>query len=260
MRPPITQLTNVAALYGSGGGGGTPAWVTALQAPSGDLPSIALDFQNGRYWANGALAPVNSIVTTNASWGTWDSSVIVPGLGLPDSANPAGWITLPSALQNVGITALMNVISNGSPPINDPSGQVDSQWQFYYSDDPWSNAEQYCRLNSETWLATATMDGDNTFGQNIGAGFNIENVEPLAAPISRTAFSLLYTTAPPQMSNQGAAIVGPTNPSDVTLVTGPVVALPFAGTSFFSQTGYLSLLAIYPLQPDSDLPAIAILP
>lgn len=69
-----------------GGGSPTPpppypVWLP--QAPSGDYPVVYGNFKDGHYWANGAVVGVDDVFYADTNWGDWDSSVVVPGSGIP---------------------------------------------------------------------------------------------------------------------------------------------------------------------------------
>lgn len=84
-----TRLSGISqAIVATVTGGGVPAWVTALAAPGGDLPTVAADFANDRYYIAGTGEVAIGALFLNTS----DDTPFAPG------AEPEGYLG-PDGLQ-----------------------------------------------------------------------------------------------------------------------------------------------------------------
>jgi hypothetical protein len=238
--------------------------VRALAAPSGALPVIVCDFANGRYWVNGAATPVPPIVA-DATWGVWNPSTITPGLGviqnIGGNTQPNnGTITLPVALR-AGLTLKATANISGTMWTNG-SLISSAQWAFAFR-----NTAQSINQRG-TFQQTRIGGGPNTnlvlFMANTGnvSTIPLQNLATSQnAPSHKGAFNFMPgTTAPPAASLGGQpTVVGTVADTSIQAPFNVGFWTPAAGNQTPSATSYLALLAIYALQPNADLPAIALL-
>lgn len=238
-----------------------PAWVTALKTPHGDLPTYALDFANGRYWAKGALSTLSAIVLNDPNWGTWDPSAVVAGLGVADdniNSSNQGTILVGSTFA-AGFTALLNLVTNGSPPIDDPTNTADTVWNIDFSDIATSYTTEM-GISAEPSFVSGTYPTDGAYAYSDAPGslgqfaHSNQDITTTTARVAGTVRvggiaalsceATAVTSSSPTNFPQGAH--APTNVSWYT-------------RSYGVQSVYMALLAIYPIQPDADLPAICLL-
>lgn len=221
--------------------GSTPAWVTAFTAPSGALPSIVLDFQNGQYWAGGAVQ-TSAILVQLAAYGTWDPTTIVAGKGLIASTNANATIATSFTTALIGGCTILLKVAN------------------------FAQDATHTVMEADLLDTTFTTDGQIYIGQN-GSGFvpfsrltaysgsNVTDNAPAIVPTSSVAANITQPTF--ASSLEGRAVV--------TIASGtPSPAVTNIGVSNFpSSLGvsppYITQAVFWTPQAQSDLPAISLL-
>jgi hypothetical protein len=241
---------------------GVPSWVSALKSPSGDVPTIAADFQNGQYWAGGRSATLADVVTNNANFNPWNPASVITGLGVvcATTANPVnnnGAILLPPSLHD-GLTYFTKVISNGSPPINNPSWNGSAGWTTVYADFDTGNTTSFQCADTISSSGTAVHSSLQPQALNpiLGNAFASSVYLPLASAVSRMALTYRFEPGLFAVSSEG----NPVSVADQPPFGMGAFAPNYLGFQCNDYGGgnlsYLSLLAIYPVQPDSDLQTI----
>lgn len=241
---------------------GPPSWVTAYTAPSGKVPDIVLDFENGQYWgASQVLSSIDSAVIQNGLWGSWSDSVITPGFGvlvvgfLPaNQGQITAGITPASYGASGGFTGLVRMKSNGSPPINDPSFDTDPQVTVAMFDSTVvSIQETILRVLGTTTTPIQSLLTMTDYSESPTAISQTENV---GHTYTQTAWNVNNASLALAGSNEGAAIQTATIS---TWPAGPPTLLGFSGTNRagVSQPCYIATLVFWTLQPNTDLPAIS---
>lgn len=230
---------------------GVPAWVQALAAPSGDLPALALDFKNGRYWTGTAETtdPLD-VLEENTDWGPFDVSSIVADHGLTSvngaNSEPVVKSVLTTALLVSGFTgvATTNQADDGSEAYNAFDLEM-VQLPDYTSE---YSVEMQSLVNSAdptNSVLSALNQADNlteTVPAQDGGGLH-----KVAATITFDALSWAI---------DGSLLTGITP----TVAPDPVpthIALFNYYNDALSPASYLELLAIFVPQPDADLPTLS---
>jgi hypothetical protein len=212
-----------------GGGGDVPAWVTALAAPSGDLPLAASQPGSAHYWANGAE------VAANVFFATVDK--IVPSSGIV-----LGPADLPVALTGAALTAFL--ASSGTILIQantdaDPS----SVYPLIINTSDDGQEALYVQWFPETIAVGGyTDDADWEIGGAGTTDHTINQSVKLAINLSPTTQAICST---------GGTLV--TNATDIAPAPEQVLIGHYDAAHVVGQNITLSLIAIYATQPEADL-------
>lgn len=219
-----------------------PSWLPL--APSGDAPIVYADFVNGLYWASGAIQPTaDDLFFSDPDWGPFDSSAIVPGSGFPfDSNNSPSVIQalIAAALAALPVTLLATLYTPdqitfgsylGDFEVFEPTFAYDG-----YIDVMGGGPGLFAEVRSPDGSGS-TVDGLPQLyaGGVVTAAANFSQTDTVGS-VGGTA-NVTSTAADPGVS-----------PTSVVFTTTSGV------------NGFLRVAAVYPGQPDADLPLMSFSP
>lgn len=230
----------LVGVMGSEGGGGPviPAWVEALRSPHGDLPTIAADFKNGRYWGSGAETTAGALFVENANWGDFDPASIVAasGLGSDDS----------TALPTVAHSFLGTLLTTGFTAVITSGLTVNAS----------TNASHYVTATdlpgyNNLYNAAFVAGAGDTNGRIVTSVGQTDTATVAIAATLKSAITVNFTTSAACLD--GGTVVTQASASPGTPLTDICLEADFS-TGF---PAYMELLAIYTPQPDADLPTLS---
>lgn len=218
----------------------TPPWVTALRAPSGDLPEIVMDFLNNRYWANGFVVGIGDLLYNNSAFGHWNpGSALSPGQGLKFSVANSAWTLTPTYGNPLLSGACILIRANMDPAsganievdLCDPTFAIDN---FGYMQAGAGSGTTFANLTASTGVTpniTVPALANDAIAYNV-----LGNVTgTMGISINDSADSTIANT------------VGATDPTNYAMFISN------------SATSFCTLVALYRPQPNGDLPAISLL-
>lgn len=222
---------------GGGDGGGDEDWIEAFRAPSDDLPVLAADFKNGLYWLDGAEVDEDAIFEANADWG---SGAYAPGSAVPGSGLPKCMPVLTAGAATIVGDECTVVITGRMSGTNQSFG-------LDYANPPTMTTERYAQLATDSagpgvcWVEC--LDGVQDVYCNPDGVSGLATTHKLAATLGLTH------------------LAGSSNGQDPAVTASPTTpAVPYTAICVFmygSAGGYLELLVIYAVQPDTDLPTLS---
>lgn len=235
--------------------GSVPSWVTDQRAPSGALPFILLDFQNGLYWASGAVVALNAVLVENLDWGAYDPSAVVAGHGLGAQAAPGANNALPTLVRGIlgpafisGATFVCEIILTGD--LLETSVVADVEFVSL----PDFNSEYGSQV---AWMSNRTgIDVlPTSTAQVINQTDNLNNILTLPEDevgvhrqaVTVAASGLKYAIDGTLQTALDATVTQSTPFTDIALFiysSGPVLS-------------YMQKLIVYLPQPEADLPALS---
>jgi len=228
-----------------------PAWVEDLRAPSGDLPIIALDFENERYWRSDTNAEIleSDMLEQNDDWGYYTAGQVAPGLGLTD-AEIGTTVPVGGHYGSYGVfkSDIATLIGDEVSVVMKQSCPTNTGWSyFFYTDLPDYTAQRFYQGHqlAVNILIYAYEDGVQDIKQHVVT-------DATALVPFKTAFTIEQTRQ--ALSKDGAAIVTLSNTTMGTPYTHICIGAP--GTDG-TDIGYLQSLVVYPVQPDADLPTLS---
>lgn len=216
---------------------GLPAWVEALRAPSGDLPLVAGDFANDRYWMDGALSTVSAVFVADASWRPWDPVTdITPAAGITALSNgpilsPAAIALLPAGATQVLIATMDDADTQSITGI--------------YGD--FTTADPYYQTALSSPLA----------GKSLIEAYSITPSQDVTVSVIEDALAGVNSFA---VTHTPTRIAGSLNGAAVVAATAAAPDLPFAALTIATSATTaiaFALWAIYAPQPEADLPALS---
>lgn len=231
------------------GSGAFPVWLP--QAPSGDRPAIYADFVNGNYWGNGAETTAGALFEHNANWGDWNSACIQSGLGLAPTDNTGNnncWPQIVSTFYGVLLTSGATFVTTGSAPDITGSEQYDFEADLW--DDPGFTAQAGA-------FATQYFNGQVIPGTAVQLynGLDSRSDAPILPNINNNKLSYtVKATTPMSYSLNGASILSTSSGIQPNPWTNIGLAVNDYGTL---GVGYMTSVAIYAPQLDSDLSALS---
>lgn len=231
---PVTRELRISPYVAS-----APAWVTALRAPSGDLPLVVLDWKNGRYWAGGAVqANADAVVEDCPAMATgWNSAMaIVPGSGLQEFGNISTF-QIKAAFAGGLLGGLTVLIVGDLNPANSAVFEIDL-FEPTFAFDRWGALHG----NGDGTHLHGTLNDVVNTANIVGTGNNA------------VAFNITHAAA-----NMDLAIDGG---GDITQAQGvPAAAATLVAdfTGGIDATSFSTLMAFYAPQPAADLGAISLL-
>jgi hypothetical protein len=210
--------------------GGFPDWVTALAAPSGDLPLVVADFKQSLYYrADIGICALADIIVENLQWGHFDpAESVYPGSGMTNASNEGNFTMNDDAYALVVSGTVVTVTTNVSG-----NSQADIELTAlpsYAVDVAFSSSVESNTAYLKDWVG------------NIGVDLNASETD---------TFKLAgtYSAGRISCSAQGDDVVSiavPDNFADRNALTG----VP-------PTNGFIEQIILYPVQPDEDLPALA---
>lgn len=223
------------------GGSSYPPWLP--QAPSGDRPSVFLNFANDHYWANSAQQIVAAIIS--------DPALVSAGIGLvPDSGSNS-----PTVISD----ALAGMIASSS-------GTVVME---YIMAAQASDSLIICVNNSDDSAELYVVNPNANNGRNVISAYDASNNQetcdtigistPVILGTNKSAWN--YSASKMVASTNGDAnITGNASPNPLSFTNiNEVVIGAFDGVSPPIHGGHFTLvtLAVYPIQPEVDLPTLS---
>lgn len=243
-----------------------PAWVQALQAPSGDLPTLAADFKNGNYWANGALTTLADMFYENTNVGPWNATGVVDDQGLggnwdvngdpqpdrPPSFPNVATDLIPTAWLTAGATLLMQTFTTAPTTVGQGIGAATFLW-----DSPDFSILSALEMDYATGGALNQYD---SFYINQLANQIDDNITPTPA-VCRAVINQVLTLGTMYGSTNGGTVQSQVT----TLSINPATDLNINcywdnGPTDPHGTGevYVTLWAAYDLQPHADLATMSV--
>jgi hypothetical protein len=210
-----------------------PDWLPT--APSGDRPDIYSDFVNGHYWAAGSVRTLTNL-WGSSSITTFNPASVVPGSGLdmttgaPSLQNPY-FLEIAGGATVVVAVNLDNVLSDGYV-INVQNISAD------FANSQTVQFGSFSSHHMQIDLFPPNPNGSDVFS---------------AAVSTAASMALAATFQPAQTigSLQGGAVYMTANDPSET------AAQIFAISCGADSAGYVTTVAIYQPQPDSDLPTLS---
>jgi len=206
-----------------------PAWVEALRAPTGDLPVLAADWKNGRYWLYDAEAAETDLFEQNTDWGSYSAGSAVPGSGLAGS-NPILTAGAKTVVGDQCTVLFVAKFSAGNKYVS-----------LEYTDLPDYVSQRYAQFCTAGFSSLVEI---YETAQDVLV--NLDNAttgssQKMAATVGINHFAGSAKGQTPALTAE------PETPAKPYTDIGIAVA---SGT-------YLELIAIYEMQPDSDLPTLS---
>jgi hypothetical protein len=223
---------------GDGGGvGGVPAWVEALRAPSDDLPTLAFDFKNSRYWDGTAEStdPL-SCLHEDTDWGAFDVSSITPGLGMgtlgaDNNAAPVVNADISASLLATGLTFLIVANAQAGAAFDCELNQL-PDYNTEYAAELFTNGESIPQMQAVNQTDNIVVHWDS----------------PTVIGTVKSCATLAVAKLDWAYNGTAVASATPTvTPSD----PWNTICLQTIGTD--TVLSYIELVALYPPQPVADL-------
>lgn len=203
--------------------------------PDGTIPDIFMDFKNGIYQSQGEDVALNTLLTENADWGTWNpATMISPGVGITVVSGIPSPVFTGEAFDLAASGATIVLVFSGTT-----TAATARSIRYELVDD-------LVEYNLNYYSRSSFRDGDvSRIGDQTADDVN-DGV--LATGAHKTAITMIDGKI--SRSTDGAAIISidPAAPwSPAPTVMGFIVR----------ATVVLESVGIYPAQPDADLPMLS---
>ena len=242
--PSIHQVREILPVIGEqveelSGGGGTPAWLEDLRAPSGDLPSSALKFTSSNYWDGSAEVVVGDLLGVNF---------------LPESISASGMRVFPDTGNHPGAVGELFSLMAGNHTVvmewESLTGTGNHIWIEYLVDAGLNAGWEFYRFDNDADITELNED-ENDINPNYNS-FVPVGVNRVVLTVGAATFSFSLNGDPTE--------TGPRSVFDQLqfILFGHNQALN--DDPSFHGVGLIRSIAVYPVQPDADLPALSELP
>jgi hypothetical protein len=214
--------------------GGAPGTIIVGGEPV--EPYVLMDFKNAVYTVDGDAVALSTIVTEDDTFGQWDEASITAGVGIDEAAS----MTLTGealTLVLAGSTAIYTFVTSGNNAATIQTEMID--WPDF-------NTYYYARVGSPA--------SNNRFNDNVAdTVYDYDGGEGDVMPNGTHKVAVTMINGKIARSIDGAAVVS-INPAEPW-----AVAPNFLGITVAEGDVVLEALALYPAQPDAELPALSAL-